>query len=274
RRIAQLATVIIFLSVLIWSRGDRPAEKPPAVNLPRAFGAIQPRLSPDAGTVAFSYQGEIWTGPRSGGTMTLLTPSEGFDTEPAWSPDGKRIAFLRGGSVKIVTFPDGKDIPLPKQVAVGGTYAFNKLEFSADGKRLLGPLRIGSANQLAWLDLESGDLSPLTPVSGYTRFALSPDGKWIVYSVQPDRPGEQSGNDGSYSDLWKLPADGKEKAEKLCRFPARIHDLCWADGRSLIVAAELGQAHDDLWQLPLADPLRGMVKLTSRQADQDRPPTP
>ena len=58
----------------------------------------------------------------------------------------------------------------------------------------------------------------------------------------------------------------------MCRFPARIHDLCWADGgRSLVVAAELGQAHDDLWKLPLDDPLRGMAKLTSGQADEDRP---
>ena len=40
---------------------------------------------------------------------------------------------------------------------------------------------------------------------------------------------------------------------------------------SLVVAAELGQAHDDLWKVPLADPLRGMVKLTSGQADEDRP---
>ena len=88
----------------------------------------------------------------------------------------------------------------------------------------------------------------------------------------PDQPGEQSGNDGSHTDLWKLAADGKGKAEKLCRFPARVHDLCWADGgKSLIVAAELGQAHDDLWKLPLDDPLRGMVKLTSGQADEDRP---
>src|SRR5207247_4902753 len=122
-----------------------------------------------------------------------------------------------------------------------------------------------------WLDLDSGDLAPLVPVSSYFRFALSPDGKWIVHTTMPDQPGEQSGSDGSYTDLWKLPASGKGKAEKVCRFPARIHSLCWANGRSLIVAAELGQAHDDLWQVPLADPLRGMVKLTFGQADEDRP---
>jgi hypothetical protein len=228
-------------------------------------------VSPDGTTIAFSYQGEIWTAPRTGGAMTLLTPSQGADTEPAWSPDGKRVAFLRGGTVKIVEFPDGKDVPLARSVTVGGTYAFNKLEFAADGKRLLGAFRVGQANQLAWLDLASGDFTPLIPVSSYLRFALSPDGKWIVHTASPDLAGEQAGNDGSYTDLWKLPASGAEKATKLCRFPARIHDLCWADARSLIVATELGQAHDDLWQVPLAGPLRGMVKLTSGQADEDRP---
>jgi Tol biopolymer transport system component len=271
RLIAALGAVLILLPVLIWSRSDRPVEKPAATKLPKALGAIQPRLSPDGSTIAFSYQGEIWTGPRGGGTMTLLTPSLGFDTEPAWSPDGKRVAFVRGGSVKVVQFPDGKAVGLPRPIPVGGTYAVHKLEFSADGKRLLGPFRVGQVYRLAWLDLESGDLTPLAPVSSYFRFALSPDGKWIVHTAMPDQAGEQSGNDGSYSDLWKLPASGKGKAEKVCRFPARIHDLCWADGRSLVVAAELGQAHDDLWKVPLADPLRGMVKLTSGQADEDRP---
>jgi hypothetical protein len=271
RFFAALGSVLILLAALVWSRGDRPAERPAKVKLPAALGAIQPRLSPDGKTVAFSYQGEIWTGPRSGGTMTLLTPGRGLDTEPAWSPDGQRIAFLRGTGVEVVHFTDGKDLPLPRAVSVGGTYAVSKLEFSTDGRRLLGTFRVGEGNRLAWLDLESGELTPLVPVSSYFRFALSPDGRLIVHTSSPDQPGEQAGNDGSYTDLWKLPADGRQKAEKVCRFPARIHDLCWANAGSLVVATELGQAHDDLWKVPLADPLRGMVKLTSGQADEDRP---
>jgi hypothetical protein len=270
RLIAALLSVLILLPVLIWSRAEKPTEQPTKTGLPKALGAIQPRLSPDGNTIVFSYQGEIWTGPRAGGTMTLLTPSQGFDTEPAWSPDGKRVAFLRGGEVKVVDFPRGKDVPLPKIATVGGTYAVNKLEFSADGKGLLGAFRVGASNRLAWFDLESGELTPMVPASSYFRFALSPNGKWIVHTSIPDEPGEQSGNNGSYTDLWKLSADGTGKVEKLCRIPARVHDLCWADGGSLIVAMELGQAHDDLWRVPLADPLRGMVKLTSGQADEDR----
>src|SRR5262245_15674119 len=128
RLIAALGSVLILVPVLIWSRGDKPVEKPaPPPKLPKALGAIQPRLSPDGTTLAFSYQGEIWTAPRGGGTMTLLTASQGADVEPAWSPDGKRIAFVRGGGVKVVQYPDGKDVPLPRPVATGGTYAVNKL---------------------------------------------------------------------------------------------------------------------------------------------------
>src|SRR5690242_5654066 len=111
RLIAALGAVLILLPALIWSHSDRPAERPTKAKLPKALGAIQPRLSPDGRTIAFSYQGEIWTGPRVGGTMTRLTPSQGLDTEPAWSPDGRRVALLRGGIVKLVLFPDGKDVP-------------------------------------------------------------------------------------------------------------------------------------------------------------------
>jgi hypothetical protein len=271
RLLATLLTSVTLLTVFLWSRSDRPAERPTPAKLPKALGAIHPRLSPDGSTIAFSYQGEIWTAPRTGGTMTVLASSQGFDTEPVFSPDGKRIAFVCGGAVKLVQFPDSKEVPLPKPAAVGGTYAVNKLEFSADGKQLLGPFRVGSHYRLAWFDLASGELTPLIPVSTYFRYALSPDGKWIVHTSIPDVSGEQSGNDGSYTDLWRLSSSGKGKAEKLCRFPARIHDLCWAGNAALIVATEFGQAHDDLWKLPLVDPLRGMVKLTSGQADEDRP---
>jgi hypothetical protein len=267
---AQLGTVLVFATTLILSRGDKAVEEP-AVKLPTALGAIQPRLSPDGSTVAFSYQGEIWTSPRTGGTMTLLAPSQGFDTEPAWAPDGKRIAFVRGGTVQLVEFPSGKEVPLPKVITVGGTYAVQKLAFSNEGTRLLGAFRVNQTNQLAWLDLATGELAPVLPASSYLRFALSPDGQWLVHTESPDQPGEQAGNNGSYTDLWKRPLHGDAKAEKLCRFPARIHDLCWADGRSLIVATEFGQAHDDLWRVPLADALRGMMKLTFGQGDEDRP---
>jgi len=271
RPLAAIATGTVLVLALIGSRGEPPATNLEPGKLPVGIGGIHPRLSPDGTTVAFSYQGDIWVAPRAGGTMTLLASAEGFDAEPAWSPDGQRIAFVRGTAVKIVRASDRHDIPLPKALQTAGTYAVNKLEFSADGKRLLGSFRLdGKDHGLAWFDLESGSVKSLAAVHAYTRFALSPDGKWIAHTAPPDQPGQQSGNDGSHTDVWKIPAEGG-KAEKVVRFPARIHDLCCLDAKSLIASAELGRAHDDLWKIPLDDPLRGMSKLTSGQADEDRP---
>jgi hypothetical protein len=279
RVLAVLATGLIIFGVVVWSSAERAADQPPVPTLPKAIGAIHPRLSPDGARIAFSYQGEIWTAPRTTGTMTLLAPGEGSDTEPAWSPDAKRVAFVRGAAVRVVTFPDGKEVPLPKALQTAGTYGVNKLEFSADGTRLLGAFRIeGKENSLAWYDLATGVLTPLLPlppVSYPFRFALSPDSKWVIHTAMPDLPNEQSGSDGSHTELWKRAADGTGKPEKLCQLPGRVHDLCFSDGgRALILSGELGSAHDDLWRVPLdGDPVRGMTKLTSGQADEDRPST-
>jgi hypothetical protein len=279
KRILGVLSVGVMAGLAIFSTalGPAPAEKPAAA-LPLALGAIHPRISPDGRTIAASYQGAIWTVPAEGGVMTRLTDDEGFDHEPAWSPDGQRIAFVRGagqagGELRLIRASDGQDLPLPKPVHVQGTYNFQKLEFHPTGARILGVLRAEGRHQgLAWYDLQSGKVQSLgLSLSWSSRHALSPDGKWIIYGTVMDRQGEQAGNDGPQADLWKMPADGG-KAEKVVRFPARIHDICWkADGTSLIAVSELGGAHYDLWHVPLAAPLARMHKLTAGQADEDRP---
>jgi len=60
---AALGSALILLPVLVWSRGDRPAERPAPAKLPTALGAIHPRLSPDGSTLAFSYQGKFGPAP-------------------------------------------------------------------------------------------------------------------------------------------------------------------------------------------------------------------
>ncbi|MEM6525445.1 MAG: S41 family peptidase [Bacteroidota bacterium] len=52
-----------------------------------------PALSPDGTTMAFSYQGDIWRIPISGGEPRRLTIHEAHEINPIWSPDGQSIAF-------------------------------------------------------------------------------------------------------------------------------------------------------------------------------------
>ena len=108
----------------------------------RAIGAIDPRISPTGRFIVFSYQGAIWRIGREGGIMTRLTKGPGFDSEPAWSPDEKQIAYFDATSGELGLIDAGTAAPfrLPAKVTGDG-----KLFFHPDGKRLLGNFRVNAA---------------------------------------------------------------------------------------------------------------------------------
>jgi hypothetical protein len=260
-----------------------------------AFGPIHPRLSDDGARIVFSYQGALWWMPRERPRpgeprrMTRQTDGAGFDVEPAWSPDGRRIAYINspgflGGPLRFIRADDGTPLPLPKPIN-----AADKLAFDPAGTRLLGRFQVPGpgpvtpgprpGGALAWFDLATGGLVPVpvpAPEQQPRAYALSRDGRWVAMATTQDRIGqEQAGNNGPDTDLWKVPADAHAEGGrpvKIVRFAARIHDLCWGAGdRSLVVATDVGGAHNDLWEIPLDDPERGARRVTFGQADEDRP---
>ena len=70
-------------------------------------------ISPDGTTIAFTYQGDIFTVPTTGGRAFQVTTNPSHDTKPVWSPDGKQIAFAsdRLGSMDIYIVDKNGGIP-------------------------------------------------------------------------------------------------------------------------------------------------------------------
>src|SRR5258708_4106689 len=69
--------------------------------------ANNPSLSPDGALLAFDWNGDIWVVPSTGGTARQLTQQPGRDSQPKFSPDGRRIAFVsdRDGSQQVYVMP-------------------------------------------------------------------------------------------------------------------------------------------------------------------------
>ena len=73
--------------------GDMPERKPRSVKVLENLAAV--RLSPAGNRVSIEARGEILTVPVRKGGVRNLTETPGVrERFPAWSPDGKRIAYF------------------------------------------------------------------------------------------------------------------------------------------------------------------------------------
>ena len=67
-------------------------------------------ISPDGTKVAFCYKGDIFTVDVNGGRALQITTNQAYDSDPLWTPDGKKIVFssYRAGSKDIfITSAEG-----------------------------------------------------------------------------------------------------------------------------------------------------------------------
>jgi tricorn protease len=140
----------------------------------------QPSVGPDA--IAFVHANDLWVVGRDGGEARRLTTDVGAETEPAFSPDGRWIAFTgeyggnqdvfvvpaQGGQPRRLTWHPGADV-------VQG--------WTPDGRVIFQSGRAGVPTRLTTfytVSLEGGLPTPL-PVHQAYLGEMSDDGRMLAY---------------------------------------------------------------------------------------------
>ena len=144
-------------------------------------------ISPSGKRVVIEARGEIFTVPAKHGVVHNLSRTSGSaERFPAWSPDGKHIAYWSdaGGEYELTLMPAGGGEP-KALTSLGSGFRYN-LYWSPDSTKIA---FIDHTQTIQIYNLEAGDFSEvdkglwmLHPNLQNFPINWSSDGRWITYS--------------------------------------------------------------------------------------------
>ena len=231
--------------------------------LPRVTtGPSAADFSPDGRTLVYSMGGSLWKQWIDSTVAQQLTAGPGYDLQPDWSPDGKRIVFVRYDQ-------DAMEL-MQLDVATGTVTALTKNgavnvepRWSPDGSRIawvstagLGRFHIfvgaadanGMQGQNVWPERRSRAARYYYgPIDHELSPTWSPDGKELIYVGNPEIV------NGSGS-LWRR-APGSDTAPILIRQEETNWRATpdWSpDGKRVIYSSYTGQQWHQLWMTTAA----------------------
>jgi Tol biopolymer transport system component len=197
-------------------------------------------VSPDGQTIVFDLLGHLYTMPASGGKATAITSGLGYDAQPRFSPDGKRIVFVSdrsgGDNVWIVSL-DGTDTV---QVTKGNDFGYVSPEWSPDGKYIVASKSggLGGAAKLWLYNVDGGNglalITGAPPALKATGAAFGKDPRYIWYAA---RQGDWQYNAiGPQYQIFVYDRENGKTSQMSTRFGSAFRPALSSDGKFLVYA--------------------------------------
>ena len=216
----------------------------------------QAAFSVDGNQIAFVWNGEkennadIYVKMIGAETPLRLTTDPAVDNNPAWSPDGRYIAFIRQtsatGGVFLVPALGGPERRLADAFPYRPVISGNTLSYSPDGKYLVLPDKHTQADPFSIFSLtvETGDkvkiTSPPPGAFGDLYPAFSPDQNLLAF-VRSESI--------AAADIYLMAANGGDP-KRLTFDHSSIRGLSWtSDGREIVFASRRRGSTYNLWKV-------------------------
>ncbi|MGZ5246330.1 MAG: S41 family peptidase [Flavitalea sp.] len=171
-----------------------------------------PAINPEGSMVAFSYQGDIWTVPSTGGKPYRLTIHEAYESNPVFSPDGKSIAFSgsRYGNNDVYTIPVDGGTPRRLTYHSSGD---NVASWVGNDKLLFNTTRefrqIEREPEMYVINTAGGTEQRYADVLGFEP-VTSPNGRFIAFVKGGSNPVAREDYDGSSDrEIWIMDTKTK-----------------------------------------------------------------
>ena len=202
-----------------------------------------PSISPNGESIAFSYQGDIFTVDSKGGTATQITSHVAHDYKPIWSPDSKSIAFSserhgnfdvfivnsKGGVPKRLTFHSSNDIPY---------------DFSPDGKKILfGASRMDDAKSVQFPNWALSELYEVPAAGGREKQFITVAAEDVQYSA--DGKSIIFHNRKGYEDPWRKHHTSSV-ARDIIQYDIQLKNTVKSQNYQLKTETLYGQVHQRL----------------------------
>lgn len=162
--------------------------------------------------VAFVYAGDLWVARHDGGDVRRLTTDDGLESNPAFSPDGRRLAFSAQyeGNTDVYVVPVEGGVPTRLTWHPGADIV---QAFTLDGNAVL--FTSGRAvftaryTQLFKVPVAGGIEEPL-PIPNVARAVPGPGGLIAYNPIAPRFAQWKQYRGGTVSRVWIIDPTGKE----------------------------------------------------------------
>ena len=207
-----------------------------------------PAISPDGSLIAFSYKGDIYTVPVSGGRASQITTNPAHDSYPVWSPDGQQIAFAsdRLGSMDIYVVDKEGGVPTRLTTHSGNETPIvfkdkDHILFQANILPAAEDMQFPSSQFPQVYEVSTSGGRPVMFSSmPMENISFSADGKSILYH---DKKGYEDAwrkhhTSSITRDIWMCTLDGERSYKKLSTFAGEDRSPVWANADTYYYLSE------------------------------------